>query len=183
MHRVQNSGKRLRTLTLLLGLVSAAGFTPAAPVLYDISFTGGTGLPPTSGTFLYDAAVPVFSNFFVLWNGFTFDLTASANSATITGPCDTAGPAAADAFAFLTTPACNDGWSVVQFSSPVVNFYFVSNSGPSFPIDASATTTIGQVFAAGDFSVSESVPEPTTLWLVLSGGVFFTWQRRRQKIR
>lgn len=180
----------MKTLALFLGLVSAAASAGAAPIRYDISFTPDFGFPiPSSGSFYYDASIPVFTNFFVAWNGVTFDLTTSANTATLTGLCDTPGPSAADAFAFLTTPACGGGaWLVTQSGSPfaVLRLAFKDPlSGPPVGPEvmrAEVDTGVGRsrIFNNGEFSVSESVPEPTTVGLVLSGAVLLTWKRRRR---
>ncbi len=92
----------------LLGLAGAVGFVDAAPISYSINFTALSGVAPTAGSFTYDADVPAFSNFLVVWKEFTFDLSASANGSrgplNISGACDILGPPAADAFAFLTDP-------------------------------------------------------------------------------
>lgn len=72
----------------LLGLASillgGAVQVHASPVLYDIDFTSFFNPnPPISGSFDYDASAPVgsqFSDFTVIWEGFTFDLTAAANN-------------------------------------------------------------------------------------------------------
>ena len=51
---------------------------------YNITFTGGSP-NPTMGSFTYDSTNPQFSNYTVIWDGITFDLTSSANSPTIIG--------------------------------------------------------------------------------------------------
>lgn len=57
----------------------------AETVLYDINFSTGPfgfGDLPTSGSFGYDASQPLgsqFTNFIVVWEGISFDLTSDAN--------------------------------------------------------------------------------------------------------
>jgi hypothetical protein len=73
----------MRHATGLTALLLATAGLPAvaAPVLYTIHFslTLGSGLP-TSGSFYYDSSTSTFSSFVVVWNGDTFDLTATANN-------------------------------------------------------------------------------------------------------
>jgi hypothetical protein len=71
---------------------------------YTINFTGSSILP-TSGSFTYDSAMPGLSNFIVVWDGFTFNLTSSANNPTVVPPlpgCVPAGAGPAESFALLS---------------------------------------------------------------------------------
>src|SRR5579863_7894850 len=66
-------------------LLLAAPAADASPLSYDIDFTAFNfmGPPPTSGSFTYDASAAIgsqFSDFTVVWDGLTFDLTAAANN-------------------------------------------------------------------------------------------------------
>jgi hypothetical protein len=67
----------------LPSVVSSALPAWAGPVYYAISFDLVSGSPsPTSGSFNYDSSDPSapFMDFLVVWDGNTYDLTASANS-------------------------------------------------------------------------------------------------------
>lgn len=81
------------TLLLLLALLSTT-LSHAAPVLYDLNFTlkPGSTVLPTSGTFRYDSATGLFSDFVVVFLGTSYNLTESANSPwrypTTGGDCD-----------------------------------------------------------------------------------------------
>lgn len=157
----------------------------AAPVLYEISFTGGSPAP-TLGSFQYDAAVPSFSNFIVVWNGITFDLTASANAPLIGGAC-AGGPAGA--FALLSDGsgcAAPAAWiagdngtvdAVLSFRQdpPGADFRRVFGLGAT-PSDGSFRTAV-----TGGFTI-QSVPEPSTMATVaLAGGVILACRRRRNR--
>ena len=82
-----------------MGLVGAAASATAAPILYNINFTGGT--PNATDSFLYDSAAALgsqFGNFNVSWSGFSFDLTSSANSPTTGGTGCPSSPTSATFF-------------------------------------------------------------------------------------
>src|SRR5262249_36580797 len=71
---------------LILVLIAAAALfiqAASAATIYTINFSGGSPLP-TSGSFTYDP-VSGFSNFSVVWDNFTFDMTAAANAPSISG--------------------------------------------------------------------------------------------------
>ena len=80
------AGEKMKVLSLLLFL-SCIGAVPAAhsaPIQYNLIFSG-TNIPigtniPTSGSFVFDAVTNTFSDFSIVWNTLTFDLTGSANS-------------------------------------------------------------------------------------------------------
>lgn len=78
---------KLFTLFPLMGIVSVSA--SAAPITYDITFSGG-GPNPVSGSFIYDstAAMP-FSNFKVVWQGVNFDLTESVGIPFVGSACNT----------------------------------------------------------------------------------------------
>ncbi len=77
----------MRNLFIAAILIAAAGAPAslAAPVTYGINFTATEGMAPEAGSFTYDAATELFSNFTVNWGGEIFDLTASANAPSIVG--------------------------------------------------------------------------------------------------
>lgn len=89
------------SLTLFVGILGASA-GQAAPVLYNINFTG-TSIP-TSGSFSFDATASLFSNFNVVWNGRTYDFTTTANGVgTAVGTCATPAPDASDLFNAMTS--------------------------------------------------------------------------------
>ena len=97
----------LRRVVFSACVLAAAGLfvRPAAavPIDYSITFAPDSGLAPASGSFTYDSAVPLFTNFQVVWNGFDFDLTSSANDPLVyltNAACLGAGPSTG--FALLT---------------------------------------------------------------------------------
>jgi hypothetical protein len=63
-----------------LALVALGVPAAGANIDYEINFSG-SGLLPTSGSFAYDSTTSMFSDFTVVWDGFTFDLTSPANLA------------------------------------------------------------------------------------------------------
>lgn len=173
-----------------LGLVGAGASATAAPILYNINFTGGSP-NPTSGSFQYDPSTFTFSSFLVTWNTFTFDLTAAANSPySIAGTCATAAPDGQDVFNWLiaTTPCGPHDWRAdpnaftpSQYFSlgpqvPMSNevFLFTVQSGPGGPPAA---------FTEGTFTVTAAVPEPSSLPLVLTGCAWLAWRRRSHTTR
>lgn len=87
------------------------GSLAAEPLRYHIDFTLTFGSIMPTGSFDYDAEVPLFSNFVVEWNGFSFDLTESANAPTFRNysPQDCTselGPNPATGFALMIPSAC-----------------------------------------------------------------------------
>jgi hypothetical protein len=152
----------------------------SSPVHYEIDFTGGSPTP-TSGSFDYDSAVPSFSNFNVVWNGLTFDLTEEAN----VGPgALTACPSitgAALSFALLAQAPCiaQDGsfegyrWISTQFEDAPFRWLFLFEAFTDVPFNTllriDDVTPSEQVFAtaSGGWSISQTaVPEPPTIWLI-----------------
>ena len=175
------------SLGLSLALLGALSSAHAAPVKYNIQFTTTSGSPtPASGSFFYDPDVPVFSNFLVVWNGISFDMTAAANNPKFAwGACNTAGNGAADTFDFLLNQNCGsgqhfNGWAAdtQDWGAGIVNgvFGFQRIDNGSFPtdqivFDVSETTFFAEINTAqGTFSISLAeapVPEPATLQAVI----------------
>ena len=174
------------TLFLSGAFLSVAAAVHAAPVTYNINFTG-VGTLPTSGSFTYDAANPVFTNFIVVWQGISFNLTAGANVAFAAGACNTPGTPAEDAFSFLSNPVCGSGAFQSGWQAfPVLATYVFSFN--RFDLQFGATDWVsvetgtsgpaGLQGANGAFSIA-AVPEPATLPMVLAGGAWLAWRRRR----
>jgi hypothetical protein len=169
----KQGGRGKFALSLFIGLVSLAAQATAAPVFYSITFAGESPLP-TSGSFSYDATTQQFSSFLISWTGSTFDLTTSANFPFNFGGCDTPAADSADFFAALTGAACGSReWSGVRSNSQLVFALGVFPNPPS-----------GNSFAvpSGTFSVTSSVPEPSSLAMLLTGaGLAVLGGVRRQK--
>jgi hypothetical protein len=115
----------MRKSLWIIALVFAAIGAPNAHAdvtEYTINFTGGSP-NPTSGSFDFDnnpADLTPFSDFTVVWEGLTFDLTSAANSAFVYGvpPCISAAGAQA-AFQLLTV--CADDPSTQWVVSNAMN--------------------------------------------------------------
>jgi hypothetical protein len=105
----------------LIPLLSLIGALPAygAAKTYTIVFTNTQGSPTPTGSFNYDPTLTnSFSNFFVMWDGFTLDLTGSANSGfinttfpfTAPPPCLGNTQGAAASYALLTACSATGFW-------------------------------------------------------------------------
>lgn len=161
-------------IAFLLSNVAGAGIASAAPIVYTINFAPEYGNAPTSASFLYDSVVPQFTDFFVLWEGITFDLTASANAPTIEGTLDClvglTGPAASFA---LLEGTCNSEsyvrWSAAR-ESEMNLFSIVAVHGEPWArigLFAFGDDNDGRNNAGGSWGLAP-VPEPATLLLSLS---------------
>ncbi len=181
------------SLSLFMGLVVAATSATAAPVTYTINFTGN-GLLPTFGQFTYnDMAAPgaAFSDFFVVWNGLTFGLTASANAPATLGDCTP--PSAPATFSFLDgeTPCTLNApriWTGIAASTIDVAVFHLTSSVTGHSIDLIRTwdPAYGRSgHGQGTFTISTPIPEPSTMSLALTGWVgaaFLSWKRRRRSL-
>jgi len=169
-------------LAIVTSLAGAAASATAAPVLYNITFTGAS--PTPTGSFLYDAASPHFSSFIVNWHGIVFDMTATANSPALYGACDTSAPDAADSFAFLNGSRCGTlefEWGV--FRGPAEEeLIFRGASAASDFVAIDIIVPVSNTFpdAGGSFSISQATPEPSTLALLFGGGALLAWRRNRR---
>ena len=160
--------------------MGAAASATAAPILYNINFTGGSPLP-TSGQFTYDSATEQFSAFIVTWNAVSFNLTAAANDPNVTGTCNTAAANSADYFSYLNGNGCAtkvwDGTTNLG-----LNLFFV---GSHTATDRASAAAIVPMFfplltiTSGGFTISEA-PEPSSLVLMLAGGALVAWRRRNR---
>jgi PEP-CTERM motif len=157
---------------------------------YGITFTltpGYTTLP-ASGSFTYDSTNPQFSNFLVSWAGNTFDLTAGANSPTVTGSGCT-GEASTPSFGFTLMSQSASGcsspifyyWSGIFEADEYSEFAFGlgnSNTGYSedyFSNSIRASFSGSEPVGTGTWSISPTstvtTPEPS-VFLLLGIGIF-----------
>ena len=180
------------SLGLSLALLGALSSAHAAPVKYNIQFTTTSGSPtPASGSFFYDPDVPVFSNFFVVWNAQTYDMTSAANAPSFAlGSCNTPGNGAADTFDFLLNQNCgsgqySNGWNGYSDDSSTTFSFERLDDGSSFTdaiaiyTGVSATGNINM--ASGTFSISLAeapVPEPATLSLLTAAAALLAVRLR-----
>ena len=124
-------------IIFLIGIGTAV--TNASPITYDINFTLTSGTPSATGTFTYDASQPIgsqFTNFTVLWDTVTFDMTSAANSPQDLGTGCGVGDTSATFFALLsgtaecspTNPTQWDGSATFTLAS-----FTISESTPTNP--------------------------------------------------
>ncbi len=177
----------MKSLYLALTLVFAGAFTDAAaaPILYNINFTGGSP-NPTSGSFKYDPTTTInpFSEFTVVWNSFTFDFTPTANSTLplIIGNCDTIETSTFDLFNALSgnCGGGSRGWSSSHLGLTGFFSFVVGSSPDVMYMGIDATTNVATTgFSGGLFDITPAVPEPSTYALLLSGGALMLVTGRR----
>jgi|SRR5580700_387239 hypothetical protein len=180
----------LTAFFLSMGALSAHADTVTN---YTITFTAASGILPTSGSFTYDSSTPKFSNFLVVWDGLSFDLTSSANTPLIFGPvppaCLGGDSNAAATFQLLTN--CGDlvtGWLGKVGGSPASRIFTFVSPTESCIFDAdcisisAVTVPVGPISEAlgfGSFAVAVSTPEPSTVALMLAGiGLLLVMRKR-----
>ena len=181
-------------LALAVGSAGGIGSLHAAPIHYDIAFTGG---PPalTSGSFDYDPAIPQFSNFIVVWNGITLNLTDEANLGqeigggnVFTTSCGLSeGPALS--FAVMSHAACvvsqatgGYSWFVSQSSSDT-DFGFTAAAAGSSSVritDSVSGFNDRPRAGSGDFTIEAVIPEPTSVALLGLSVAGLGWSRRKK---
>jgi hypothetical protein len=180
---------RRLTIAVLGTLIGLFGTTAsAAPILYNINFTASSGPAPTAGSFFYDATTETFTSFNVTSNGITYDLTNEAHTPFVAGACDSGAPgtSAQDSFNFLLNPTCGAGNSVsgwldftneprflfLRYSLDAVDMFAITSR------NGSGTTVEALTVASGTFSVTQAVPEPSSISLMIFGGVCLAYRFR-----
>jgi hypothetical protein len=159
--------------------------TLATPINYTINFSLASGtIAPTSGSFTYDPDVG-FSNFIVVWDGITFDLTASANAPLVAySICGASTPATAFLLLSQSTPCSVTNYYWGGSDDFHDTFYFL---GTFLPLPGGMyqiynligfTNTAGSD-AVGTWSIpGVSTPEPATLDVMLLAGFAFAGIRK-----
>jgi hypothetical protein len=177
--------------------VSALFSTSALADTYQIDFAPVPGdLSPTSGSFTYSGGT--FTNFDVVWDNITFDLTSAANDAT--GPlCSTTG--SAETFLLLTRPStCLPAEFGVWIGhndfqdTRTYTFGFYASTPPALtPVITSQVQSVFPgvgcgCFADGSWTLTDlspsAVPEPESLTAMLTAiavmGFVVVYKRRRR---
>ena len=157
----------------------ASTVASAGPILYNLTFTGGSTTP--TGSFTYDSSVAVnpFASFNVNAGGVAFNLTGPANAFTgnsSVGACKSA-QSAAGFFNALTTPGCLNKWDYLPAAGS--NLFTIracavsatpcldgAASGFDGGSAGSGASTSGLVTAA-----ASGVPEPGTASFVCIGAL------------
>lgn len=87
--------------------------------MIDFTLTQDSPLP-SSGSFYYDSSTSTFTNFDVVWDGYTFDLTSAANSFTFTSPSDPcySGSTNGAQEIFLLMTACSGDDTSAYYTAP-----------------------------------------------------------------
>lgn len=157
----------------------------AAPLNYTINFTTTAGTAPTAGSFTYDDSTGLFSNFQVLWDVYTFDLTSSANTPVTGGgapECQSA--TGATAFLLLSNQCGASGWAATvtsagPFPAAIHWFSFFALPQPITPPETlSIYTTVNHsgsprlTSGSGSWTLlaeqndTGAVPEPASMTMV-----------------
>lgn len=182
-------GDIMRSLVVALLLVGPCALPAfAGQVNYQIDFTGASVMntPLPFGSFAYDPAGG-FSNFFVNWNGVTFDLTSSANAPALAADpatgCDSAASDHQYGFIFMRQAATGCAapaayaWSGQYYGGSAAQFAFILNvtSGLSVAQDLIAGLVYSDVplsppmdLGSGGWTVS---PEPSSLAMGLAAAL------------
>jgi hypothetical protein len=156
---------------------------PVDAVNYTINFTLHYGTPPTAGSFTYDPDTPNFTNFLVTWDGAMFNLTSAANSPGIIGaPACLHGATGAAASFLLLNGSCSPppvggstAWNSISPDGLAQNAFFgffTTDSTLANEINVEEILTnspIGPSIGAGQWTLTQTTPEPSAYFLMLAG--------------
>jgi hypothetical protein len=174
-------------MNTFLGALIAAPLALADSTTYMVNFTLNDGsILPKMGTFTYDPSLQSFSDFEVLWNGLTFDLTDSANNPNdATPPCVGAKTGAGASFALLDG-ACSGphtGWLGAVGNGGAV---FVFEAFPTplefIAIEGNVSTSASDTFANGQWTIAP-VSEPSAFVPLIPLAPLALVAQRRRKLR
>jgi hypothetical protein len=179
------------TVCLFLLAVTLSGYADTVTD-YTINFTTTSGSPtPVSGSFTYNSTNPAFSNFVVVWDGVTINLTASANAPIMQAAgTGCAGESSTPSYGFAlmshTVSGCSlyTYWYAGTTSSPYYSFFdFISQTGTGsnqiYTYSDPASPT-GNVY--GTWTIQAvSTPEPSTCLLLTLGTLSLMGVRRRPR--
>lgn len=168
----------LRALGLL---VISAATSFALPITYNFVWSGQSPLP-TSGSFTYDSSLTQFTNFTIVWDGYTFNFLPVVNSTVSSSGCGNI--TTQQIFNFLTaanTSECNPGpdkltWQgLISGQYAIFNLFNTDGGQGVTDIELSVSDQLAITGSFGPISglysvTPASVPEPSTLFLALAGG-------------
>ncbi len=163
---------------LIIAALSAPAAMADVMTNYTINFTG-TGILPTAGSFTYDSTTPQFSDFMVVWDGLTFDLTSAANAPNFEAgsplPACVGGTADAEASFDLLSGDCKNppaGYEVSWAAGSIFDFR-IGNDNPPFDslvVEKAAPSRNGSDFGDGSWTITavvpSAVPEPSSVMLL-----------------
>lgn len=173
-----------------------ASLAQAAPLRHTIQFTGAATPVPTAGSFFYDRVTPLFTDFFVEWNGRTYDLTASANAGGDIAASSCGGGLSGAACACRkctgrSGPCAPPFWLVGQFVGNSSVYLRRLGRGQFCSVfeawsiggEVTVPQNAGDLRLNGGFAITkqDAVPEPTTVALTLLGGLALAAWRRRTR--
>jgi hypothetical protein len=191
----------VRKRILILGLLLTAVAVPARAdtiTTYNITFTASTGTAPTFGQFTYDSTTPNFISFTVIWDGHTYDMTASPGNANApgtnaTGCTGEGSPGAAYGFEIMsqTLTGCPSAPTYVwqtgttSIAPSYFDFYATVPPGHYDYIEGQNSAVADSNVSKGTWSIAPvpptTTPEPGTLALVLTGSLSALLLARRQR--
>jgi hypothetical protein len=182
-------------LVALLPLLALCLAIPAQsdPIAYTITFTAtyGSGPKPTAGSFDYDSTLETFSDFDVVLDGTTFDMTAEANDPAennlyaIQGDPPCIGSLTGAESTFIVMTDCSAAlWNFVTEGVGPGAFEFYDYGTEGTWIIATDPNCSNNCLAnnGGQFVVSAAqvaTPEPGTITLMLGG--LGGWLIRKRK--
>ncbi len=146
---------------------------------YKIDFAG-TGILPTAGSFTYDPDTSTFTAFEVVWDGFSIDFTAAANTLfvlPVVPACLIGKSGGAASFALLTggcdAPGNTQGWfAQSEFDRSAEVGFFASAAEPTSLEAATSTGPSSHDNSSGTFTTEvvtpapPAVPEPASVILL-----------------